>query len=149
MPISVEVDPSFSGIISITTADYILNHVVEQEGFSVDEIHIVFGNDNLLSKLKKKFFKKDQLTDVIAFRLNEYKEKKVEGEIYISIPRAKENAETFGEPFSREVGRLIIHGGLHLLNHDDQTEAGKNIMTSKEEEYLNQCNWQDLISTPA
>ncbi len=149
MSISVEVDPSFSGIISIATADSILNHVVEQEGFSVDEIYIVFGNDDLLSKLKKKFFKKDQLTDVIAFRLNEYKEKNVEGEIYISIPRAKENAETFSEPFSREVGRLIIHGGLHLLNHDDQTEAEKNIMTNKEEEYLNQCNWQDLINIPA
>ncbi len=145
MSISVEVDPSFSGIISIATADSILNHVVEQEGFSVDEIYIVFGDDDLLSKLKKEFFKKDQLTDVIAFRLNEYKEKNVEGEIYISIPRAKENAETFDEPFSKEVGRLIIHGGLHLLNYNDQTEAGKNIMTNKEEEYLNQCNWQDLI----
>lgn len=144
MPVSVEVDPTFSGI-SIATADSILNYIIELEGFSIDEISIVFGNDDLLSKLKKDFFNKDQLTDVIAFRLNEYKEKKVEGEIYISIPRAKENAETFGEPFAREVGRLIIHGGLHLLNYDDQTEAEKNIMTHKEEEYLHQCNWQDLI----
>ncbi len=144
MSVSVDVDPAFSGI-SITIADSILNHIIEQEGFSVDEISIVFGNDHLLSKLKKDFFNKDQLTDVIAFRLNEYKEKRVEGEIYISVPRAKENAETFGEPFAREVGRLIIHGGLHLLNYDDQKEAEKKIMTHKEEEYLNQCNWQDLI----
>ncbi len=147
MPISVEVDPHFSGI-SIAAADSILNHIIQQEGFSVDKISIVFGNDDLLSNLKKEFFNKDQLTDVIAFRLNEYKENKVEGEIYISVPRAKENAETFGEPFSREMGRLIIHGGLHLLNHEDQTEAGKKIMTNKEEKYLNQCNWQDLINIP-
>jgi len=146
MPVSVEVDPAFSGIISITAADSILKHVIEREGFSVDEISIVLGNDDLLSKLKKDFFNKDQFTDVIAFRLNEYKEKNVEGEIYISIPRARENAKKFGEPVEREVGRLIIHGGLHLVNYDDETEAEKNIMTLKEEEYLNQVNWQDLIN---
>ena len=145
MPVSVEVDPAFSGI-STTAADSILKHVIEREGFSVNEISIVLGNDDLLSKLKKDFFNKDQFTDVIAFRLNEYKEKNVEGEIYISIPRARENAKKFSEPFAREVGRLIIHGGLHLVNYDDETEAEKNIMTLKEEEYLNQCNWQDLIN---
>jgi len=145
MPVSVEVDPAF-GRISTTAADSILNHVIEQEGFSVDEISIVLGNDDLLSKLKKDFFNKDQFTDVIAFRLNEYKEKKVEGEIYISIPRARENAKKFSESFAKEIGRLIIHGGLHLVNYDDETEAEKNIMTLKEEKYLNQCNWQDLIN---
>ncbi len=82
---------------------------------------------------------------MIAFRLNNYEEKIVEGEIYISIPRARGNAEEFNEPFTKEVCRLVIHGGLHLLNYDDRTEAEKENMTKKEDEFLQQCNWQDLI----
>lgn len=144
MAVSIEIDPNISGVIA-PIANSILTHVIEQEGFSVDNISIIFGNDNLLKKLKIEFFHLDQLTDVVAFRLNDYERNEVEGEIYISIPRAKENAKTFDEPLAREVGRLIIHGGLHLLNYNDQTEAEKDIMTRKEEKYLHQCNWQDLI----
>jgi len=144
MTISVEIDPSITGII-VPTAGSILNCVIEKEGYIVDDISIIFGNDDLLNKLKNTFFQLNQLTDVIAFRLNDYEKKEVEGEIYISVPRARENAETFSEPVPREIGRLIIHGGLHLVNYDDQTKADKDIMTQKEEEYLGQCKWQDLF----
>ena len=82
---------------------------------------------------------------MIAFRLNEYKEKSVEGEIYISLPRAKENAESFGEPFEKEVARLIIHGNLHLLGFEDETEEEKTEMTKLENDFLSQINWQTLF----
>ena len=77
--------------------------------------------------------------------MNDYEEEVVEGEIYISIPRAKENANKLNEPFAKEIGRLIIHGGLHLLNYDDQTTVDKKIMTGKEDEYLQHCKWENII----
>jgi probable rRNA maturation factor len=144
MPITIEEDPAFSGFNQAIIQN-IINTVFEKEGYAVDNIALVFGNDDLLNSLKKEFFKKDHLTDVIAFRLNDYAEKNVEGEIYISVPRAKENAKSFKEPFAKEVSRLIIHGGLHLLNYDDGTKEDKDTMTGKEETYLKQCPWQNLI----
>ena len=144
MPITIEEDPTFSGFNQAIIQN-IINTVFEKEGYTIDNIALVFGNDDLLNSLKKEFFKKDHLTDVIAFRLNDYAEKNVEGEIYISVPRAKENAKSFKEPFAKEVGRLIIHGGLHLLNYDDETKEDKDTMTRKEEAYLKQCPWQNLI----
>ena len=144
MPITIEEDPTFSGFNQAIIQN-IINTVFEKEGYAVDNIALVFGNDDLLNSLKKEFFNKDHLTDVIAFRLNDYAEKNVEGEIYISVPRAKENAKLFKEPFAKEVSRLIIHGGLHLLNYDDGTKEDKDTMTRKEEAYLKQCPWQNLI----
>ena len=144
MPITVDVDPAFSGF-NQSIIQKIINSVFEEEGYLADDVAIVFGDDSLLNKLKKDFFNLDQLTDVIAFRLNDYEDKSIEGEIYISVPRAKENAIEFSEPFTKEIGRLIIHGGLHLLNYDDQTAADKAIMTGKEDEYLQQCQWRKII----
>ena len=144
MPITIEEDPTFSGFNQAIIQN-IINTVFEKEGYAVDNIALVFGNDDLLNSLKKEFFKKDHLTDVIAFRLNDYAEKNVEGEIYISVPRAKESAKSFKEPIAKEVSRLIIHGGLHLLNYDDGTKEDKDTMTGKEEAYLKQCPWQNLI----
>jgi rRNA maturation RNase YbeY len=123
----------------------ISSSVFNKYNISEAEISLIFGSDKLLSSLKKQFFHKDQWTDVIAFRLNEYKKKSVEGEIYISLPRAKENAESFGEPFEKEVARLIIHGNLHLLGFEDETEEEKTEMTKLENDFLSQINWQTLF----
>jgi len=144
MPITIDIDPTFSGF-NQSNIKKILKTVFKGEGSLINEMSLVFGDDILLNKLKKNFFNIDQWTDVIAFRLNNYNEKKVEGEIYISIPRAKENAQLFNEPFNKEIGRLIIHGCLHLLNYDDQTDDEKTKMTRKEDEYLQQCEWRNLI----
>ena len=109
------------------------------------ELSYIFCNDNFLSKLKKKFFKKPHFTDVIAFRLNSYEEKRVEGEIYISLPRAKENAKIYEEPYEKEVARLIIHGCLHLLGYPDETKNQKQIMTNLENVFLQKIIWGKLF----
>ena len=109
------------------------------------ELSYIFCDDNFLSKLKKKFFKKNQFTDVIAFRLNSYEEKEIEGEIYISLPRAKENAKIYEEPYEKEVARLIIHGCLHLLGYLDETKNEKQIMTNLENVFLDRMIWEELF----
>ena len=109
------------------------------------DISFIFGSDELLASLKKEFFYQDHWTDVIAFRLNDYKETHVEGEIYISLPRAKENAEEFSKSFEKEVARLIVHGTLHLLGFEDETEKQKDTMRKTEEKYLNLVDWELLF----
>ena len=124
----------------------ILKTVLENQGNDDGTITVILGQDELLHNLKKQFFKKNQYTDVIAFRLNDYKEKVVEGEVYISIPRARENAKTFGEPFEREISRLLIHGVLHLLGYEDDTKKSKMVMTSLENKYLKMVQWEKLFT---
>ena len=109
------------------------------------EISLVFVSDDYLSDLKKKYFKENQYTDVIAFRLNEYGEPFIEGEVYISLPRAKENAQKFDEPYSREVSRLIIHGCLHLIGLKDKTDIERKNMTNNEDAILKVINWAGLF----
>ena len=119
--------------------------VFSSQNISDYDISVIFVKDDYLSKLKKKYLNLDHLTDVLAFRLNGMKEKNVDGEIYISLDRAKENAKTYKEPFEKEVSRLIIHGCLHLIGFDDQTNREKVLMTKMENDYLKVANWEDTF----
>ena len=141
--IDVELDPQFDGPKDSIVSS-LLSHVMVSEGISQADLLLIFGDDDLLADLKKKFFGLNHYTDVIAFRLNEYDEKNVEGEIYISLPRAKENANKFNQSFYKELGRLIIHGGLHLLGYKDDTKKNKLEMKKKEDLYLEEVNWEKL-----
>tara|TARA_Y100000768_G_scaffold143408_1_gene106832 strand:+ start:208 stop:651 length:444 start_codon:yes stop_codon:yes gene_type:complete len=108
------------------------------------DINVIFTSDIHLSNLKKEFFSKDQWTDVIAFPLQR-DSKFIEGEIYISIPTAKKNANVFKEPYKKELGRLIIHGSLHLLGIEDKSAEQKKKMTILEEKFLEDKLWRGLI----
>ena len=108
------------------------------------DINVIFTSDIHLSDLKKEFFYKDQWTDVIAFPL-QIDSKFIEGEIYISIPTAKKNAHLFREPYKKELGRLIIHGLLHLLGIEDKSVEQKKKMTILEEKFLEDELWRGLI----
>ena len=142
--VSVEIDPTLKGP-DPKQSKKILVSFLEAESVVDSKINVNFGDDKLLNSLKIEFFNYDHLTDVIAFRINDYSKDEVEGEIYISIVRAIENAEKYGEPLSKELARLIIHGGLHLLNHRDETEDEKNKMTDLDDKYLQQVEWNNLI----
>ncbi len=124
----------------------ILTSLLNSEGVEAAEGTLIFTDDEFLNQLKKDFFKVDEFTDVIAFRINDYSEPVVEGEIYISLPRAQENAGIYNEPLAREVARLIIHGGLHLLGFEDQSESQRQIMHQKEESYLQELDWNELFT---
>ena len=104
-------------------------------------VSIIITDDNTLRKMKKKYFNQDLYTDVIAFNIDE---DPFEGEIYISHDRVKENASKYKQSFHRELKRVLIHGTLHLCGYDDQTSKEKSIMTSMEENYLEQFNGKIL-----
>lgn len=143
--IDLQVDPALTGPAPQSSKE-ILHFVLASEGVSDGELTLIFATDEYLRGLKKEFFQVDQFTDVLAFRLNDYGEPEVEGEIYISLPRARDNAAHYGEPYGREVARLIIHGGLHLLDYRDEQKPERERMRRKEEHYLNRCPWSELFT---
>ena len=142
--IQYEIDPNID-TPSEKISSEIISSVLMEEGKTLAEILVIFTSDEILSDLKKEFFNKEHLTDVISFRMNDYTEEKVEGEIYISIPQVERNARKFDQSFSRELSRIIIHGSLHLLNYDDSTIDTKIKMTEKEDYFLKKTNWKNLV----
>jgi len=142
--VEVECDPSLSSpkkeIVTKLVSKVFYKYKIETY-----EVSIIFAGDKLLTKLKKEFFKKNQLTDVIAFRLNNYNEPKIDGEIYISLPRAEENSKCYKEPYSKEVLRLIIHGCLHLIGFDDSTKKEKEKMTDLENKNLENFDHENIF----
>ena len=118
--------------------------VMKSEDIKTAEILLIFTTDNILMELKKKYFNQEHYTDVIAFRLNDYNEDKVEGEIYISVPQVRKNAKQYNQAFNKELSRIIIHGSLHLLNYKDKTPQEKIKMTEKEDYFLNKINWENI-----
>ena len=125
----------------------IINYVFSKEKINLYEISVIFTSDIYVSDLKKRFFLKDQWTDVIAFPLHSNKKEKIEGEIYISMPTAKENADKFNQAYEKEVARLIIHGVLHLLDYSDQSYKEKQTMSKMEENILKEIRWKTLFET--
>tara|TARA_B100000674_G_scaffold457044_1_gene432190 strand:+ start:508 stop:951 length:444 start_codon:yes stop_codon:yes gene_type:complete len=124
----------------------IAKRVLESMNVIDADLTFIFASDKLLSGLKRKFFNKDHLTDIIAFRLNNYSEKFIEGEIYISLQRVKENSSQFNQPYQKEISRLVIHGCLHLMGYDDKTSYGKKNMTMLENKYLTKTKWDGIIT---
>ncbi|MBC8215869.1 MAG: rRNA maturation RNase YbeY [Candidatus Marinimicrobia bacterium] len=141
-----EIDPTI-GSLDEPAAQNILRTVLSGESVTETEITLILGSDDLLSNLKREFFHVNQFTDVIAFRLNDYDEPNIEGEIYISLPRANENAKIYENSLNKEVARLIIHGGLHLMDYKDDTEEQKQVMRDLENTYLEKTDWVNLKVT--
>jgi probable rRNA maturation factor len=138
--IKIDSDPSLEGLIYSKSIE-ILKHTLNSEYIISCDISIIYGNKKLLLDLKNRFFDINHTTDVIAFRLNEYQEKNIEGEMYICLPVAKENAEYYDEPYEREIARLIIHGGLHLIGYDDSTKSEQKEMRKLEDKYLKELKY--------
>ncbi len=140
-----ECDPTLNGP-NLSFLNSTVSRILELHNTTKAEILFVFALDELLADLKNQYFQKNHFTDVIAFRLNDYSEASIEGEVYISLPRAKENAKIFNQPYEKEVTRLIIHGCLHLIGFKDDTKSEKKTMTELEDDILDKTEWQIIFN---
>jgi probable rRNA maturation factor len=109
--------------------------VIKKEKRTIKEINYIFCSDEYLLQLNKDFLNHKTLTDIITFHNSEDR-KALEGEIYISIERVKENAIKFHADFEDELHRVMIHGVLHLIGYKDKKPSEKALMRKKEEACL-------------
>ena len=111
-----------------------ISKVISAEGFKEDEINYVFCDDKYLHKLNVEFLNHNTLTDIISF---DYSVGKIiQGDIFISIERVKDNAKDYKTTFKEELHRVIIHGVLHYCGYKDKTEEDARMMREKENHYL-------------
>ncbi|MDG2195061.1 MAG: rRNA maturation RNase YbeY [Polaribacter sp.] len=112
---------------------------IEKEGFKIGEINYIFCDDTYLHRLNVEFLNHDTLTDIISF--DNTVGKIVGGDIFISIERVKENAETFAVLFNDELHRVLIHGVLHYMGYKDKSKEEKEVMRNKENEHLSRLTF--------
>ncbi|MDD3988918.1 MAG: rRNA maturation RNase YbeY [Bacteroidales bacterium] len=110
-------------------------------GKGVGEISIVFTSDSYLRNINKKFLKKSYFTDIITF--DNSAPDKISADLLISVDRVKVNAIRYKQTFMDEIHRVIIHGILHLTGYNDEEDADKEVMTQRENYYLNKRDWLD------
>lgn len=108
--------------------------VIQKEEKILQRITYIFCSDDYLHELNVQYLDHDTLTDIITFQYASLPE--VEGDIFISIDRVRENAATFGVDFEEELHRVMIHGVLHLCGFGDKLPEEKKQMTIKENQAL-------------
>jgi probable rRNA maturation factor len=118
-----------------------ISATAKKEGSKIAALNYIFSSDKFLHQLNEQYLHHDNYTDIITFDLgspnSQLPTSNLQGEIFISIERIKENAKVFKTTFKNELHRVMIHGMLHLSGYKDKTKADKTIMRKKEDYYLN------------
>ena len=113
----------------------LLDQIFKIHGKQLENLSFIFCSDNYVKKINKEFLKHDYYTDVITFSLSEAG-CSIQGEIYLSVDRIKENAKVYKVLYQNELVRVLIHGCLHLCGYRDDTRANKLQMTKQENFFL-------------
>lgn len=99
--------------------------------------HCLITGDTELRSLNLRFRGKDAATDVLSFPSGE---RDPLGDIAISLGRARAQARELGHSIENEVCILMLHGVLHLLGMDHETDTGQMARA--------ELRWQRKLSLP-
>ena len=112
-----------------------LTKIATNAGFKIKELNYVFCSDEYLYQMNRDYLKHDTYTDIITFD-NSEKKNDIEGDIFVSIDRVRENAKTHTQEIETEMNRVLAHGLLHLMGYKDKTQDEAALMRLKEEESI-------------
>ena len=129
-------------IKELEIVEKVLYSAMEKENLIDTSFNLIIVDNDYIHKLNKEYRNIDRETDVITFALEDEDtlivgdNKRVLGDIYISIDKARSQAEEYNHSFLRELSFLAVHGFYHLLGYDHQTKKDEEIMFKKQEEVL-------------
>lgn len=112
-----------------------ITEVCSEHGKTIKSLSFIFCSDQHLHKINLEYLNHDTLTDIVTFDSSEGDDS-IEGDIFISIERVRENAPKYKNPFMQELHRVIIHGVLHLIGFKDKSKKDKLEMRAEEERCL-------------
>ena len=111
-----------------------LNSISINEGNEIESLSFLFVDDEEMLKYNKKYLQHESYTDVITF--DSSVDKKIAGDIIISLERVNDNAKFYQVSYNYELQRVMAHGLLHLLGYNDKNKEEKKIIRKKENYYL-------------
>ena len=109
-----------------------ISRVILSENKKEGDINYIFCDDEYILEINKQYLDHDYYTDIISFDYSVGNE--LNGDIFVSIERVKENATDFNATFDEELKRVIIHGILHYCGYKDKSEEDEALMRSKEDD---------------
>jgi len=112
-----------------------LMQLAAEAGFRIKELNYVFCSDEYLYQMNVDYLNHDTYTDIITFD-NSEKAKELEGDIFISVDRVRENAKSVEVEEELELTRVLAHGLLHLMGYKDKAKEEASLMRLKEEEAI-------------
>ena len=130
-------------IKELETVEKVLLSAIKKEKLEDVTFNLIIVDNEYIHELNKNYRGIDRETDVITFALEDEDSivvpEDVErnlGDIYISIDKARSQAEEYGHGLLRELSFLAVHGFYHLLGFDHMTLEDEKIMFAKQEEVL-------------
>ncbi|MBH8597391.1 rRNA maturation RNase YbeY [Thermoactinomyces sp. CICC 10523] len=136
---------------AISSLEKALQAAADFEELPPVEVAVTIVDNEKIHQLNREYRGIDRPTDVLSFPLwepdeewviDEEEEEVMLGDIVISLPKAKEQAAEYGHTLARELGFLAVHGFLHLLGYDHETEQEEKEMFSRQEEILSRIGLQ-------
>lgn len=131
---------------NLTFLSDVLQYGLELHQQAAAEMGVILVDNEYIQELNLKYRGIDQPTDVLSFAMNEGLAESpafsiqggpiLLGDIYLSVERAQEQAESYGHSLNRELCYLGTHGLLHLLGFDHQTPEETALMRIEEERIL-------------
>ena len=119
----------------------VIEETLRSEKVENSVFSIVFVDEGKIREINRDYRGKDSVTDVISFALEDVHDEfsvglRVLGDIFVCIPRMKEQAKSYGHSEKRELSFLIVHGMLHLLGYDHMKKEDEKIMFQKQDDIL-------------
>lgn len=118
-----------------TALKQFLKDAFRRQRRSVSSLRYIFCSDAYLLDINRTNLQHDYLTDIITFNWAD-ETSPVEGEVYISVDRARAQVAEYGVSLQEELHRLIFHGALHLCGYRDKTAKEQKEMTAMENRWL-------------
>ena len=127
----------------------VVNETIKQENLTSEmlECSFIFVDNEQIREINANYRQKDAVTYVITFAIEDEMPGEIKiqgipmprmlGDVFISLPRTREQAERYGHSFERELSFLAVHGCLHLLGYDHLEPEEEKVMFGKQEDVLN------------
>ncbi len=144
--IAVLVAPRFKRYVKSSWLRALARRVLEAEDAAQAlELSVLLAGDETVQELNARYLGEDAPTDVLSFPLQEGEPFpgpfRSLGEVIISYPTARRQAQAQGHSLERELAHLLVHGVLHLLGYDHAEPEEERAMRAREEEMLKELNF--------
>ena len=116
-----------------------LKKCLKMEKVKNARFNVILTDNKEIKEINAKYRNINKETDVISFALedekveNTFLNKRILGDIYISVDKAKSQSKEYGHSLIRELSFLSVHGLLHLLGYDHIEKEDEKIMFEKQE----------------